>query len=45
MTEGYKGFWEFRNGHALHDDQRAGKPLIVTDEFVENAVRDDSRLT
>uniref|UniRef100_A0A8D8R8P0 Histone-lysine N-methyltransferase SETMAR n=1 Tax=Cacopsylla melanoneura TaxID=428564 RepID=A0A8D8R8P0_9HEMI len=48
-TNVYKWCREFKNGRtSVHDDQRSGRPSIVTDELVEqieNALRDDRRLT
>lgn len=48
-TSVYKWCREFKNGRtSVHDDQRSGRPSIVTDELVEKieiAVRDDRRLT
>ena len=48
-TSVYKWCREFKGGRtSVHDDQRSGRPSIVTDELVEkieNAVRDDRRLT
>lgn len=48
-TSVYKWCREFKNGRtSVHDDQRSGRPPIVTDERVkkiDNVVRDDRRLT
>lgn len=48
-TSVYKWCREFKNGRtSVHDDQRSGRPSIVTDEIVEkieNALRDDRRVT
>ncbi|KAG5316575.1 SETMR methyltransferase, partial [Pseudoatta argentina] len=48
-TSVFKWCREFKNGRtSVHDDQRSGKPSILTDDIVEkieNALRDDRRLT
>ncbi|KAG5318318.1 MOS1T transposase, partial [Pseudoatta argentina] len=48
-TSGFKWCREFKNGRtSVHDDQRSGRPSILTDDIVkkiENALRDDRRLT
>ncbi|KAG5318767.1 SETMR methyltransferase, partial [Pseudoatta argentina] len=48
-TSVFKWCREFKNGRtSVHDDQRSGRPSILTDDIVEkieNALRDDRRLT
>ncbi|KAG5318659.1 SETMR methyltransferase, partial [Pseudoatta argentina] len=48
-TSVFKWCREFKNGRtSVHDDQRSGRPSILTDGIVkkiENALRDDRRLT
>ncbi|KAG5314668.1 MOS1T transposase, partial [Pseudoatta argentina] len=47
-TSVFKWCREFKNGRtSVHDDQRSGRPSILTDDIVENienALRDDRRL-
>ncbi|KAG5317737.1 MOS1T transposase, partial [Pseudoatta argentina] len=44
-TSVFKWCREFKNGRtSVHDDQRSGRPSILTDDIVEKA-RDDRRLT
>ncbi|KAG5325007.1 SETMR methyltransferase, partial [Pseudoatta argentina] len=43
-TSVFKWCREFKNGRtSVHDDQRSGRPLILTNK-IENALRDDRRL-
>ncbi|KAG5317378.1 SETMR methyltransferase, partial [Pseudoatta argentina] len=48
-TSVFKWCREFKNGRtSVHNDQRSGRPSILTDDIVkkiENALRDDRRLT
>ncbi|KAG5319567.1 MOS1T transposase, partial [Pseudoatta argentina] len=48
-TSVFKWCREFKNGRtSVYDDQRSGRPSILTDDIVEkieNALRDDRRLT
>ena len=48
-NEVFKWCSEFKNGRtSVHDDQRSGRPSIVTEEIVEkieNVLRNDRRLT